>query len=175
MNSTVELNGCQEDFLEVIAQQNKYNNEHGQIPRDVFINQWHSLTNEKLENIILTSLDFLGKNNIKNKELIESVQRVSEYLLNNRQFHHNVCNPSIRDEKNLMRQYGKKFKINQWSGNTIKRDFFQTMRRVAEMYNAEMNIPIQNKDSDINKFPSGWDGLDPVWEEPTQFQQLFDR
>lgn len=162
------------DFFDVIAEQNKYNNENGQIPKSTFINRWHGLTNEKVENIIKTAIVFKKKYNIKNKHFVEAVRRVSDYLLNNHQFHENVCNPSIRDEKRLAKEYGKKFKINPYSGNTIKTDFFWLMRIIAEMYNEHMGIPIQNKDLDINSFPSDWDGLDPEWETPTMFERQFE-
>lgn len=162
------------DFFDVIADQNKYNNENGQIPRSTFINRWHNLTNEKVENIIKTAIVFKKQNNIKSKHFVDAVRRVSGYLLDNHQFHDNVCNPSIRDEKRLAKEYGKIFKINPYSGNTIKKDFFWLMRIIAEMYNEHMGLPIQNKDSDINQFPSDWDGLDPEWETPTQFERVFE-
>lgn len=162
------------DFFDVIAEQNKYNNHNGKIPRSTFINRWHDLTNEKVENIIKTAIVFKKEHNIKNKHFVEAVRRVSDYLLNNSQFHNNVCNPSIRDEKRLAREYGKKFKINPYSGNSIKTDFFWLMRVIAEMFNEHMGIPIENQDSDINKFPLDWDGLDPEWETPTQFERCFD-
>lgn len=163
-----------DDFFDVIAEQNKYNNHNGQIPRSSFINRWHNLTNEKVENIIKTAIVFKKQYNIKNKKFVDAVRSVSDYLLNNHQFHENVCNPSIKDEKNLMREYGKKFKINPHSGKTIKSDFFWLMRIIAEMYNEQMGIPIENKDSDINKFPLDWDGLDPEWETPTAFERQFE-
>ena len=162
------------DYFDVISEQNKYNNENGQIPKSTFINRWHNLTNEKVENIIKTAIVFKKQNNIKDKNFIDAVRSVSGYLLDNQHIHENVCNPSIRDEKRLAREYGKKFKINPYSGNTIKSDFFRLMRIIAEMYNAQMNLPIQNQNSDINQFPSGWDGLDPEWETPTQFERVFE-
>ena len=163
-----------DDFFDVIAEQNIYNNESGQIPRTTFINRWHDLNNDKVENIIKTAIVFKKENNIKNKNVVEAIRRVSDYLLNNSQFHSNVCNPTIKDEKNLARAYGKKFKINPYSGNSIKSDFFWLMRLLAEMYNAHMGIPLENKDSDIGKYDEGWDGLDPEYKKPTPFEKVFD-
>ncbi len=164
-----------DDFLNVIAEQNIYNNENGRIPRSSFIQRWHKLNNAKMKNIIKSSIRFKQQYKIKNANLIHSVRAVSDYLLNNEDFHENVCNPSIKDEKNLKREYGKVFTINPATGNSIKSDFWIFMRQIAEMYNKEAGVNISNSDSDINRYPPGWNGLDGGYEgPPTSFETQFE-
>lgn len=161
-------------FFDIVQEQNRYCNHNGQIPRSTFINRWHKLTNTDVENIIRGAGEFMTIRKSKDRVLLQQMSRVAEYLIDNQQFHTNVCNPSMREEKNLVREYGKNFTTVPDSGKKIKTEFFQMMMRFRELYNKEMNILIENKDSDIGVYDLDWDGLDPDWIAPTQFEKVFE-
>jgi len=161
-------------FFDIVQEQNRYCNHNGQIPRSTFINRWHSLTNGDVQAILVGATEFMGIRKVSDRTLLQQIRRVGEYLLSNQQFHSNVCNPSLKDEKNLVREYGKNFTTVPDSGKKIKTEFFQMMMRFRELYNREMNIIIENKDSDIGVYDLDWDGLDPEWIAPTQFEKVFD-
>ena len=161
-------------FFDIVQEQNRYCNHNGEIPRGTFINRWHNLTNNDVEDIICGAGEFMNIRNCKDRVLLQQMRRVAEYLLSNHQFHHNVCNPNLKDEKNLAREYGKNFTTVPDSGKKIKTEFFQMMMRFRELFNREMNIIIENKDSDIGVYDLDWDGLDPEWIAPTQFEKVFD-
>jgi len=163
-----------DNLFDIVAEQNRYNNHNGEIPNSSFIHRWHNLTNEQVIDLIQEAVHFMNNSSIKDPNLTAQMKRVGNYVLDNWQFHPNIANPSIKDEKVLLKRYGKSFNKCD-NGRTIKSNFFRMVRLITEMFNKELGITIQNSDKDINCYPLDWDGLDPEWESPTQFERLYDK
>jgi len=160
------------DYFDIVAEQNKYCNEHGQIPRNEFIQRWHTLTNGTVIRIMEQHCDFQNRMNAKDQQILNQVKTVYEYISKNADIHPNCANPSLKDEAVLKQQYGKSI-MRTPTTRSIKTEFFQMMMLMREYYNFHMGVDIKNTDRDANSYLSNWDGLDP--EHPqTAFEQNFE-
>ena len=160
-------------FFDAVAIQNKYCNQHGQIPKSSFIQHWHKLSNEEVEEIMVGCYEFMQIRKVANRRIAYQMKVVLDYINDNSQFHYNVANPNLKDEKILAKQYGKNFNKAS-TGKNIKTEFWILMMLFRELFNTEMGINIANADSDINNYELDWDGLDPEYETPTQFEKTFE-
>ena len=161
-----------ETFLDRVAEQNQYCNEHGQIPRNEFINRWHDLDNKLVRDSITGACDFMDEFKQKDPDLESQIGTVWAYINKHQDKHENCANPSLKDEALLKQQYGKSI-LRTPTTRSIKTEFFQMMMLMRELYNRVSGIDIKNTDNDKGKYLPGWNGLDPAHPQ-TAFEQNFE-
>jgi len=170
------MNDFDKPLMDIIAEQNKYLNEHGGlIPKSTLIDRWHNMDNDTWANIFLATVKYIKDNKLaemnrsKVDVVLAKVDTLRTYLLNNWNLHHNVCNPNNRDTKVLQKQYGNTI-VNTGSGKSVKSELWQAMRNINELYNQHKGIDINNSPGDKGKYPKDWNGLDP---DDTAFGRFF--
>lgn len=151
-------------YLDTIAEQNIFNNHNGEIPNSSFINRWHNETTQDFIDIMKACwqhIDAATPNDTLQDLMIDlsvwikhmdKVQKQKGFQFNN------VCNPSPKEINQVKKGFAWDFKT---EGNNIKSKYFRCKRLMAEYYNKEYGIQIQNKDTDINNYPLDWNGLRP--------------
>lgn len=161
-----------ETFLDRVAEQNVYCNEHGQIPRNEFINRWHDLDNKTVRDSITGACDFMEEFKQKDAELEAQIRTVWNYINANQDKHPNCANPSLKDEAVLKKQYHKSI-LKTPTTRSIKTEFFRMMMLMRELYNRVSDIDIKNTDADKGKYLPNWDGLNPQHPQ-NAFEQNFE-
>jgi len=170
-------------MFDVVAAQNRWINTRGQIPpsssNQGFLNAWHDLTNDDIQEIINDVKVFAKcRNTSIPDELAWKMFRIHNYIEEHKtlelaQGMPNIANPTQKNTNSLRKHYGKNIDILS-NGQPVKREFFRMMREIAEFFNSEMNITLDNKDAAQGTFDPEWDGLDPEWEPKDPKQTLFD-
>jgi len=166
-----------------IAKQNCWINSHGQIPESRsgkgFLNDWHNLTNEQVLEIVDSTRDLAQQMGWHiSKQLEQRMDEIVKYTLDHVvlkgfQGVPNVVNPTEAVTRRITKMYGSN-EVKLPSGIGVKRAFFQMMRWIAEFYNDQMKIDLDNKDSSQGTFADDWDGLDPLWTSPSPKDLLFE-
>ena len=131
---------------------NEYINEHGQIPRNTFIQHWHQCDND------FWSLVFADAYNVHEQSLMyempndtrELVDMCLERIDAHGHIHHNILNPSLEDEAGLPGAVKKMTNPKGYTKST-KHYFWQTMMRLREYYCWVNGIDLPNEDSSIGK------------------------
>jgi hypothetical protein len=149
-----------EVFFDRVAEQNKWCNEHGQIPQNEFINRWHDLDNNLVRQSIEGACDFMDEFKQKDPDLEAQIRTVWNYINANQDKHPNCANPSLKDEAVLKRKYHKSI-MRTATTRSIKTEFFRMMMLMRDMYNRVSGIGIKNTDGDRGRYLPDWDGLNP--------------
>jgi hypothetical protein len=161
-----------DDYFDIVAEQNQWCNEHGQIPQNEFINRWHDLNNRKIIRIMEQHCDFQNRMNARDQQILNQIDTVYTHIVKHSDKHDNCANPNLEDEAVLKKRYGKGI-MRAPTTRSIRSEFFQMMMLMREYYNYHMNIPIRNITGDKGTFLPGWDGLDPEYPRDA-FEKNFE-